>query len=65
VVIPLCPEMIIKQDGETKNDCERNAIKRLLKKLKKDHTHLKLIINEDSLSPNTPHIRELEKYEHK
>ena len=65
VVIPLCPEMIIKQDGETKNDCERNAIKRLLKKLKKDHPHLKLIINEDSLSSNAPHIRELEKYEHK
>ena len=22
-VIPLCPEMIIKQDGNDKNDCER------------------------------------------
>ncbi len=65
VVIPLCPEMIIKQDGETKNDCERNAIKRLLKKLKKEHPHLKLIINEDSLSSNAPHIHDLEKYDHK
>ena len=24
-VIPLMPEPIIKQDGESKNDCERNA----------------------------------------
>jgi len=28
-VIPLMPEPIIKQDGETKNDCERNAAKRI------------------------------------
>lgn len=27
-VIPLAPEPIIKQDGQTKNDCERNAAKR-------------------------------------
>lgn len=24
-VIPLCPEMIQKQDGDNKNDCERNG----------------------------------------
>ena len=65
VVIPLCPEMIIKQDGETKNDCERNAVKRLLKKLKKDHPHLKLIINEDGLSSNAPHIKTVEEYNYK
>jgi len=51
--------------GETKNDCERNAIIRLLKKLKKEHPHLKLIIYEDSLSSNAPHINDLEKYNHK
>ena len=62
VVIPLCPEMIIKQDGETKNDCERNAVKRLLKKFRQDHPHLKVIINEDALSSNAPHIEDLEKY---
>ena len=28
-VIPLMPELIIKQDGDTKNDCERNACKRI------------------------------------
>lgn len=61
-VIPLCPEMIIKQDGKTKNDCERNAAKRFFEQLRKDHPHLPLIINEDALSPNAPHIRDMEKY---
>jgi hypothetical protein len=61
-VIPLCPEIIRKQDGETKMDCERNAIKRLLEKFRRDHPHLKVIVNEDALSSNAPHIKDLEKY---
>lgn len=62
-VIPICPEMIIKQDGKTKNDCERNAAKRFFEQLRKDHPHLPIIINEDALSPNAPHIRDLGKYD--
>jgi hypothetical protein len=62
-VIPLCPEMIMKKDGETKNDCERNAAKRFFEQLRKDHPHLKLIINEDALNPNAPHIRDMEQYD--
>jgi Transposase DDE domain len=58
-VIPLMPEAIIKQDGTEKNDCERNAAKRFLSKLRQDHPHLKLIVTEDSLSSNAPHIRTL------
>jgi hypothetical protein len=61
-VIPLYPEMIIKQDGKTKNDCERNAAKRFFEQLRKGHPHLPLVINEDALSPNAPHIRDMEKY---
>ena len=61
-VIPLCPEIIRKQDGETKMDCERNAVKRLLKKFRQDHPHLQVIVNEDSLSSNAPHIKDLEQY---
>ena len=30
-VFPLAPEPILKGDGARKNDCERNAAKRLLK----------------------------------
>jgi hypothetical protein len=58
-VIPLMPEPIIKQDGTGKNDCERNAAKRFIAKLRKDHPHLKFIVTEDSLSANAPHIETL------
>ncbi|MBW1859382.1 MAG: transposase [Deltaproteobacteria bacterium] len=61
-VIPLMPEPILKQDGETKNDCERNAAKRFLAQLKQDYPDLTFTITEDALSPNAPHIRELEKH---
>jgi disulfide oxidoreductase YuzD len=61
-VVPFAPEAIIKQDGETKNDCERNAAKRFLKKLRQDHPHLPLIVVEDGLSSNAPHIDELKKH---
>lgn len=56
-VIPLAPEPIVKADGHTKNDCERNAAKRLLADIRREHPHLKMIITEDSLSSNGPHIR--------
>ncbi len=58
-VIPLCPEAITKQDGSSKNDCERNAAKRAIAKLRKDHPKLKVIVVEDGLSSNAPHIRTL------
>ena len=58
-VIPLMPEPIVKQDGTGKNDCERNAAKRFIAKLRKDHPHLKFIVTEDSLSSNAPHIATL------
>jgi hypothetical protein len=61
-VIPLMPEAIIKQDGETKNDCERNAAKRFFEKLRQDHPRLALIVTEDALSSNAPHIAELKKH---
>jgi Transposase DDE domain len=59
-VIPLMPEPIIKQDGTKKNDCERNAAKRFMVKLRQDHPHLKVIVTEDSLSANAPHIAVLQ-----
>ena len=61
-VIPLMPEPIIKQDGESKNDCKRSAAKRLVAKSREDHPHLPLIVIEDALSSNAPHIRELQKH---
>ncbi len=61
-VIPLMPEAIIKQDGETKNDCERNASKRFFDKLIKYHPHLPVRVVEDALSSNVPHVRVLQKH---
>lgn len=58
-VLSLCPEPITKQDGAKKNDCERNAFKRFLKDLKKEHPRLKLTMVSDALSANAPHINEL------
>lgn len=59
-VFPLAPEPILKQDGAKKNDCERNAAKRLLSDLRRAHPHLKLIVIEDALASNAPHIRHLQ-----
>jgi hypothetical protein len=58
-VIPFMPEIIRREDGETKNDCERNAAKRFCRKLRSEHPHLSIIVTEDALSPNAPHIEEL------
>ena len=60
-VIPLAPEAIIKHDGDNKNDCERNAGKRLLEKIRDEHPHKKLIVVEDGLASNAPHIRLLKR----
>ena len=59
-VIPLTPEPIQRQDGQAKNDCERNAARRWLQRFRQDHPHLPAIITEDALSSNAPHIRDLQ-----
>src|SRR5438128_3840380 len=61
-VIPLMPEPIVTHDGTGKNDCERNAAKRFIAKLRHDHPHLKFIVTEDGLSSNAPHIETLHEY---
>ena len=58
-VIPLAPEPIIQQDGHTKNDCERNATRRWLKQFREEHPHLRVIVVEDALSANAPHLKDL------
>jgi hypothetical protein len=58
-VIPLAPEPIQRQDGQSKNDCERNAARRWLKRFRQDHPRLPVIVIEDALSSNAPHLRDL------
>ncbi len=59
-VFPLAPEPILKQDGSTKNDCERNAAKRFLNDTRREHPHMKFIVIEDALASNAPHIKLLQ-----
>ena len=56
-VIPLAPEAITKRDGASKNDCEQNAAKRLLRDFRREHPHLKVVVNEDSLYSTGPHVQ--------
>jgi hypothetical protein len=58
-VLPLAPEPIVPQDGQTKNDCERNATRRWLKRFRQEHPHLPVIVVEDALGSNAPHLRDL------
>ena len=60
-VLPMMPEPILKQDGEAKNDCERNAARRYLQKFRADHPTLQVIVVEDGLSSNAPQVRDLQK----
>lgn len=53
-VIPLMPEEVCNEDGTTKQDCEINAAKRILPKIRKEHPFLDLIINGDGLYSKQP-----------
>ncbi|MYC59116.1 MAG: transposase [Gammaproteobacteria bacterium] len=55
-VFPLAPEPIEKADGSAKNDSEHNAAKRLLAHARREHPHLKLLVVQDALAANGPHI---------
>lgn len=59
-VIPLAPEPIQNTDGSSKQDCERSAGKRLIKKIRKTHPKLNIIIAGDDLYSNQPFIDELQ-----
>jgi hypothetical protein len=56
-VLPVVPEPILGGDGETKNDCELSASKRLLPRVHQDHPGLRFTVVEDALFANGPHIK--------
>ncbi|MBI5447933.1 MAG: hypothetical protein HY939_04320 [Gammaproteobacteria bacterium] len=57
-VIPLMPEEIRNTDGATKQDCEMNAGKRLIPKLRKAHPQLGIILGGDDLFSRQPIIED-------
>jgi len=56
-------EPILNQDGAKKNDCERNAAKRLCTSLFERYPDLKILLVEDALYANAPHIRQITNYD--
>ena len=58
-VLPLFPESIQNGDGSKKQDCEINAGKRILKKIRSTHPKLPLIITADGLYSKQPFIDSL------
>ena len=55
-VIPLAPEQVRNTDGSEKQDCETNAAKRLLTRIRTVHPKLPLIILGDGLYSKQPMI---------
>jgi len=62
-VIPVMPEEICAQDGDSKEDCEIKAFMRFIDKFRNDHDKLGIIINCDALYATTPVIKKI--HEHK
>ncbi len=58
-VLPLFPEAIQNSDGTTKQDCEINAGKRILGKIRNAHPRLPLIIAGDGLYSKQPFLDSL------
>jgi len=61
-VFPLEFEPIRRPDGVQKNDCERTAAKRLCAELHERDDDLPILLVEDALYANAPHIRQITGY---
>lgn len=58
-VIPFMPEQICNNDGGSKQDCELNAGKRYIAKIRKAHPQIGLIIGGDALFSRQPIIEDI------
>ena len=63
-VFPMRCEPIINTDGYAKNDCERNAAKRLLEGLRQSYAQEKFLLVADALYANGPYIEQLQQDGH-
>ena len=58
-VLPLEVEEVRNSDGHAKQDCELNAAKRLIPRLRQDHPQMPLIVGGDDLYAHEPFIAQL------
>jgi hypothetical protein len=58
-IIPFMPEQIVNADGASKQDCELNAAKRFVTKLREDFPQLGLMIGGDALFSRQPLITDV------
>lgn len=61
-VLPLAPEPVANSDGHTKQDCEINAGKRIVGKIRRAHPKLKMAITADGLYSKQPFIDALKAF---
>src|SRR5205085_6406268 len=55
-VWPMDAEAVVNQDGYEKQDCEINAAKRLLPRLRQEHAHLLMLLTGDDLYSRGPFV---------
>jgi hypothetical protein len=55
-VMPIAPEPVMPVDGHSKQDCEINAGKRLIEKIRRAHPKLDIVIAGDSLYSKQPFV---------
>ncbi len=60
-VLPLAPEFIRREDGQSKQDCETNAGKRAIKRIRQEYPQLSIIAVADSLYSTMPFVNDLQK----
>ncbi len=61
-VLPVDFEPITRADGAKKNDCERNAAKRLVASIARQYPKRRFIVIEDALAANGPHLQTLQRH---
>ena len=57
-ILPLDAELCAPQDGSEKQDCESNAGKRLVRRVRREHPQLPLIVTGDDLYSRVPFVEE-------
>ena len=58
-ILPLDAEQVRNTDGQDKQDCELNAGKRLLRRVRREHRQMKIIVTGDDLYAHEPLVDEL------